>query len=278
MKEGSLVQASARVGFSAGVTRFALGLCAFLSGLITSTVGAPSTAVASEVAQRIAMPADPRLDPVREALERLVDRAVKDGLPAEMIVSKAREGLAKGVPPEAIRSAAERLAESLGAAAQMLRVHRPASPSPSLIRLVAEARMAGVRPDEIAPLVTSPESDAMVARAIEVVTDLAMRGYPSRRSVLVVKEVADRDALALGRVVAGLESIRLEQTVSRADALETLGRNLQSSGASLDWAVARALEAGDRAGGGSASSPGRSADAPGHQGTSGAAKSKKPKK
>jgi hypothetical protein len=107
------------------------------------------------------------------------------------------------------------------------------------------------------------------------VTDLTMRGYPNRRSSAVVKEIADRDAASLGRVVAGVETIRSEQTVSRADALEALGRNLQIGSASLDAAVARTLETGDRAGNAGASAPGKSGDAPGHTGVS---KVKKPKK
>jgi hypothetical protein len=103
-----------------------------------------------------------------------------------------------------------------------------------------------------------------------------VRGYPSRPSASLVRDIADRDTAALGRVVAGLESIRTEQTVSRADALEALGRNFRSHGASLDTALARSLESGDRAGG--ADSPGKSADAPGHTGLTGSGKPKKPKK
>jgi len=117
-----------------------------------------------------------------------------------------------------------------------------------------------------------------VARAVEVVTDLTMRGYPARPSASLVREIAERDAASLGRVVAGLEAIRTEQTVSRADALEALGRNFRSHGASLDTAVSRSLESGDRAGGAGADSPGKSAEAPGHTGLTGSGKPKKPKK
>ena len=38
--------------------------------------------------------------------------------------------------------------------------------------------MAGVEPEAIAPLAASRESDAVVARSVEVVTDLTVRGYP----------------------------------------------------------------------------------------------------
>jgi hypothetical protein len=224
------------------------------------------------------LPADPRLAPVRADLEKTVATAARDGLPAEMILSKVREGLAKGVAPEVIRDVAGRLAQNLGASATLLRAQRAGTPSPSLVRVVAEARMAGVEAESIAPLAASHEPDAVVARAVEVVTDLTVRGYPSRPSASLVRDIAERDAAALGRVVVGLESIRTEQTVSRADALEALGRNFRSRGASLDSALARSLESGDRAGGAGADSPGKSAEAPGHTGLTGSGKPKKPKK
>ena len=224
------------------------------------------------------LPADPRLAPVRADLEKTVATAARDGLPADMILSKVREGLAKGVAPEVIRDVAGRLAQNLGASATLLRAQRAGTPAPSLVRVVAEARMAGVEAESIAPLAASREPDAVVARAVEVVTDLTVRGYPSRPSASLVRDIAERDAAALGRVVVGLESIRTEQTVSRADALEALGRNFRSRGASLDTALARSLESGDRAGGAGADSPGKSAEAPGHTGLTGSGKPKKPKK
>ena len=250
--------------------------------LTINGLGAPAAAAGA-----VALPPDPRLAPVRAALERVIERAASDGLPAELIAGKVREGLAKGVPPQAIQGAAERLANSLEVAARFLRSHRSVAtapgaaagaPSSTLVRVVAEAQQAGVEIEGLRPLVASRESDAVVGRAVEVVTDLTMRGYPSRRAGDVVKEIVDRDAGSLGRVVAGVEAIRSEQTVSRADALEALGRNLETGTPSLDAAVARSLESGDRAGNASGSSPGKSGDAPGHTGNTGAAKIKKPKK
>lgn len=235
-------------------------------------------AATAAAAEPTSLPADPRLAPVRVELEKTVATAGRDGLPVEMIVSKVREGLAKGVPPEVIRDVAARLAQNLSASATMLRTQRAGAPSPALVRVVAEARLAGVEPESLAPLAASHEPDAVVARAVEVVTDLTMRGYPGRPSASLVRDIAERDAPSLGRVVAGLEAIRTEQTVSRADALEALGRNFRSHGASLDSAVSRSLESGDRAGGAGADSPGKSAEAPGHTGLTGSGKVKKPKK
>jgi hypothetical protein len=223
------------------------------------------------------LPDSERLAPVRSSLEKIVDQAARDGLPSELIVSKVREGLAKGVAPESIRLAAERLAQSLGGADQFLKMHRKNTTSAALIRAVAEANISGVDLDALDPVVASDVPDGLLARAIEVLTDLALRGYPSRRAALVVKQVLDRDSRALGRLVAGIEEIRIEQTVSRADALESLGRNLQSgAGGSFDVALTRSLEGSDRAGNAAgASSPGKSGQAPGHQDGSGAGKSKR---
>ena len=247
--------------------RFRLALlCAFL------------WAARASAADPGSLPADPRLAPVRADLERTVATAARDGLPADMILSKVREGLAKGVAPEVIRDVAGRLAQNLSTSAKLLRAQRAGTPSPALVRVVAEARMAGVEAESISPLAAAREPDAVVARAVEVVTDLTVRGYPSRPSASLVREITDRDATSLGRVVAGLEAIRTEQTVSRADALEALGRNFRSGGASLDTALARSLESGNRAGGAGADSPGKSADAPGHTGMTGSGRPKKPKK
>jgi hypothetical protein len=221
------------------------------------------------------LPDDARLAPVRAALQATLDRARRDGLPDALIVGKVREGLAKGAPPEAIRAAAARVATSLGAADRFLKAHRRPIAPPELVRAVADAHAAGVDLEAAAAMTSSIAADAVLARAIDVLTDLAVRGYPGHRAAQVVGEVAGRDPGSLGRVVVGVEEIRSQRTVSRADALEALGRNIASGGGSLDSAVARALEDGDRAG---SASPGKSGQAPGQQGGAGAAKMKKPKR
>jgi hypothetical protein len=226
-----------------------------------------------------ALPADQRLAGVRPALQRTLDQARSDGLPAELIVSKVREGLAKGAPPEAIRLAATRLEENLRGAQTFLKAQRPTAPSPALIRVVAEGRGAGVEPEATAPIVASKAPDAVLVPAVEALTDLALRGYPARRAGLLIKEVADREPSALARVVAGVEEIRNEQTVSRAEALDLLAHNVVSAGTSFDAALTRALEPGDRAGSSvSSDGPGKSSQAPGHLNGAGAGKGKKPAK
>jgi hypothetical protein len=179
---------------------------AFLCGLLFAARAA--------AADPGSLPADPRLAPVRADLEKTMAVAAHDGLPADMIASKVREGLAKGVAPEVIRDVAGRLAQNLGASATLLRAQRAGTPSPSLVRAVAEARMAGVDPEAIAPLAASREPDAVVVRAVAVVTDLTVRGYPSRPSASLVRDIADRDTGARG-CGAGVHSHRADREPRR---------------------------------------------------------------
>jgi hypothetical protein len=195
------------------------------------------------------LPDNVRLDPVRPALERTVDQVAREGLPPDLIVSKVREGLAKGASPEAIRVAVERLARSLGDAEQFLRLHRKRPGSLALVRALAEARTAGVDLEVVTALIESEIPDSALVRGIEVLTDLALRGYPSHRAAAVVEEVVAHDPTSVGHVVAGVESIRVGQAVSRADALDALDRNLGASGGSFDAALARAVESAEHGGG-----------------------------
>jgi len=254
------------------------------SGRLLAAIGAVLIGLLAGAGARAAdgggtLPDDPRLGPVRASLQRTIDQARRDGLPSELMVSKVREGLAKGVAPEAIAAAIDRLAGSLAAADRFLKAHRRTPARPELLRAVAEAQAAGVDLEAASALTASSGGDTVLVRAIEVLTELARRGYPGQRAVPVVEEIATRDPGALGRVVAGVEQIRSQQTLSRADALQALQRNLTVGGnASFDAAMTRALEDGDRAGNATPGSPGKSGQAPGHSGDSGASKGKGPKK
>jgi hypothetical protein len=172
------------------------------------------------------LPASQRLDPVRPALERTVAEAARDGLPSDLIVSKVREGLAKGAEPEAIRAAAERLARSLADAAELLRDGRPNSAGPALLRALAEARTAGVDLALAAPLLGADVADGTLVRAVDALTELALRGYPATRAASVIGEVLAREPASVGRLVASVEAIRSANGVSRLGALERFEQTL----------------------------------------------------
>lgn len=217
-----------------------------LAVCLTVAAAAPSRAHAADPAP--ASEAD-RLGPRAADIQRVIDRAAREGLPTDGLASKVREGLAKGAAPEAIWRAVERQAQTLGEASAMLRQQRKGAASAALVKAVADARAAGVAAESARPLVASSVDDARVVRAVEVLTDLALRGYPERGSGVLVRDVLERDPSSVGRIAGGLESIRHGQTVSRADALELLGRNLLATGNSLDAAVNRSLEGREHAGG-----------------------------
>jgi hypothetical protein len=87
-----------------------------------------------------------------------------------------------------------------------------------------------------------------------------LRGYPDRPAGVVVRDVVERDPSSVGRIVAGVETIRRAQTVSRTDALAALGQNILVSGSSLDAAVNRSLEGKERGAAASSSKNGQGND------------------
>jgi hypothetical protein len=194
-------------------------------------------ATALTLAQAAPLPGDARLDPVRARLEAVVSGAAQDGLPAEVLVSKVREGLAKGVPADRIETAAIRLAESLKSAQAFARERRPGNQAPvELVRALAEARLAGVELGALEPMVRGGRSGAETARAVEVLTDLTLRGYPTPRAASLVHNVLGRDAGSLARLPAALDVLRREQALTHAETVDALARNLRGTG-NLDAAA-----------------------------------------
>ena len=227
--------------------------------------------LAMEAAPPAALPADARLEPVRDRVQRLVDGAAAEGLPAEVIVIKVREGLAKGADPERIHVAAGRLTDSLRSAKKFLAGRRPGAASPGLMRAVAEAQLAGVALDDVDGLVARERAEGPAQRAVEVLTDLQVRGYPAGRVASVVRDVLVRDAGAVDRVPSTLESIRREYALSQAEAVESLSRGLAGA-PNLQAAHARAADeeqrrgSGGGRGGGKKASAAEPGDAPGKSG------------
>ena len=197
-----------------------------------------------------ALPADPRLAPVRADIEAIVSRTAAAGLPSEIIVSKVREGLAKGVDPQRIGAAAERLAQGLVEARSFVVARRGgAAASPELVRAVAEARLAGIDLAVAGPLLHQDRAPAASARAVEVLTDLSRRGYPAARASEVVADLLGRDPGAVARLPGTLEVLRQQQALTHAESVEQVAHGLRRDG-SLQAAAARAAEAANgRAGG-----------------------------
>jgi hypothetical protein len=213
-------------------------------------------ALALAQAAAVALPADPRLDPVRTRLESLVTRTSDAGLPAELLVSKVREGLAKGVPVDRIEAAAGKMADGLQSARGFVNERHPRfAPPAELVRAIAEARLAGVELAALDPLVRGPRPNADTTRAIEVLTDLSLRGYPVARAAALVNELHGKEPAAVGRLPATLDILRREQALTHTETVDALSKGLQS-GASLEAASAKAAEARGRGGAGQGKSNG----------------------
>jgi hypothetical protein len=212
------------------------------------------------------LPGDARLEPVRAHLQEVIDHADAVGLPGDMIVSKVREGLAKGVDPARIEAAAVRLADSLAVAQQYVAARRPGRPAAPLVRAVAEARLAGVNMASVDPLLRSDRPEQ--PRAVEVVTDLSLRGYPSDRAAVVVQSVLARDARSLDRVPGTLETIRQDYSLSHTEAVDALARGLASAD-TLQTAYSRTVDDERRHGHGHGSAGKGAGDDDGDEGSPG---------
>jgi hypothetical protein len=211
------------------------------------------------------LPDDPRLQPVRDHLAQIIQSEKAAGLPSEVIVSKVREGLAKGVAPARIEEVTLRLAANLEAARRYVTARRPGPARPALVRAVAEARMAGVGMPAIDSIVSDDRPET--PHAVEVVTDLSLRDYPAGRAGVLVQNVLSRDARSLDRVAGTLDTLRQDCGLTHVEAVDALARGLASSD-SLQNAYKTTVEDERRRRHGAANadwgdSPGRSGLAPG---------------
>lgn len=192
------------------------------------------------------IPDHPALDTVRAKLQQSLDAVTRAGLPPEMVLSKIREGLAKGAPPEAILAATQRLTDNLSRASDAVAAQRPGPRSPRLVKAVADARAAGIDLERSQRLMRNPVPEAHAVRAVEVATDLSLRGYPVDGSVRVVEDVLERDPESLQRLAASLESLRTTRGLSRADAVEAVHQGLANGQSSLDSVLNKPDDPHDR--------------------------------
>jgi hypothetical protein len=112
---------------------------------------------------------------------------------------------------------------------------------------------------------------AQVARGVEVLADLSLRGYPAARASTLLEDVLARDPNALPRLPRTLDLVRTEQALTHLEATDALARGFAAS-ESLDKGLARTLDVERRRAPGAGKgkpeqgqrgTPGRSEDAPG---------------
>jgi hypothetical protein len=171
---------------------------------------------------------DARLQPAAGELRGVFQQAVQDGVPDELLADKVREGLAKGVPPARIAQVVRGLEQALARA----RVEAGSAAGKELLKAIVDAHAAGVGAPALKPLLGTPAR----ARAVEVLTDLAQRGYPSEATAQLVARIGARDAAALEHLAGQLERARTDSGLSYVEAVDTLNR-ATGQGASLERAL-----------------------------------------
>jgi len=179
------------------------------------------------------VPSDPRLATVRAELAQVVERAAQDGLPTDVLVAKIQEALAKSVPPPRILAVVHTLASDL-ASARAFAAPLMASgkePQVALLRALAETKAAGVALPQTTALVRTGGDRAV--KAVQVLTDLATRGYPATNAAAVVALVLTRDPLALPKLAGNLDRLRRAQGLTELQALDDLASAFERTDSTL---------------------------------------------
>lgn len=195
------------------------------------------------------LPDDARLAGVQSRLTTTMALVAKEQLPADVVVNKVREGLAKRVPPAAIAGAVERLVEQLRQARALAKAEGIAKPSARLLQSVAEASLASVDRSALRRLLSGPQEEANKAQAIESLADLKLRGYAPEATVAVVESVLAKDPGALPQLPLAIEALRQDFALTTVEATSSLESGFKSE-RSLQKAAQRARQANDDRGGG----------------------------
>jgi len=202
------------------------------------------------------LPSDPRLEPVRAELTQVVDQTTQAGLPADVLVAKVQEGLAKNVALPRLVAVVRTLASDLAAARTFAAPLTNGKPQPALLRALVDAKAAGVNWKDTTVLVRA-SGDGPV-KALQVLTDLAARGYPTTHAAAVVAVVLTRDPQSLSKLTVDLDRVRRAHGMTQAEALDDLGSALDKAAVQGVGALDRAIQKVDDS---ATSAPGNSAAA-----------------
>lgn len=173
---------------------------------------------------------DARLGAAASEVHAIVDQAGRDGLPADLVADKVREGLAKGVPPARIVVVLRGLARALVTARSEAQPFAGAAPPRGLLKAIVEAHAGGAGAKDVDTVLRAGGRE----RAIGVLTDLVQRGYPAAAAAHTVAAVSGRGG-ALDRLVGQAERLRTVGGASGAEALDALER-AEARGFGLDHA------------------------------------------
>jgi hypothetical protein len=155
---------------------------------------------------------DARLAPVKAQLDQAYTAAARDGVPVSLLDDKLAEGLAKNVPPARLAAFIGTYETRLTEAAALAKT----ASTPALLKAIVEARAAGATGHDLEPLV------ARGAHAVDVLTDLAQRGFPPAQAASIVAKVASKNPRQLDRLAAVAQS--LAARLGPVEALDAIGR------------------------------------------------------
>lgn len=155
-------------------------------------VGATMLAAVTAAAQQERAPADPRTVP---ELKPEFDRAAKLGLPAHILVSKAREGYLKQASPKVIRDALHNLAD------RMVRARSALKPVQSDAELEQGAlALQQDIPEGVLRNLRQSQKTRSVEIPLSVLTDLVSKGVPRKEAVADVSAMLQRN-VGEGRLI-----------------------------------------------------------------------------
>lgn len=184
-------------------------------------------------------PADARLEPIRGRMQTALDVAEREQLPADLLVSKMREGLAKRVSLPVIAAAVERLVVVLRQARALAQNRGVPTPSPRLLQALAEARLANVGEEPLARLLAARGNETDRRMAIESLSDLKLRGCEPEVAVPLVETLMLKDPKSLAVLPSLIQSLRQDFALTSAEAAFSIENSLKNE-ASLQRAAARA--------------------------------------
>src|SRR2546422_11651342 len=121
----------------------------------------------------------------------MVDSAAARGLPVELLVQKALEGGAKGVPADRVIAAVRALAGELDASAGALHSAGLAAPDGDAIEAGAFALTAGLKEGQVRELARASRTPFGAAATLRVAALLAALGVPAKQTVALVRRTIE---------------------------------------------------------------------------------------
>ena len=152
-------------------------------------LGAAGLAAQGSVAARLSGRVSPE---VVAAVRGMVDSAAARGLPVELLVQKALEGGAKGVPADRVIAAVRALAGELDASAGALHSAGLAAPDGDAIEAGAFALTAGLKEGQVRELARASRAPFGAAATLRVAALLAALGVPAQETVALVRRAVEK--------------------------------------------------------------------------------------